>query len=146
MVENEILCFSSTRVAWWLNQRKCNFSAVLASFLLAVWFCIYTQAQLRILKSKRSVVLLRRQQKCITYALSIFFLIRYDKKDTTRITLTDIQLLCAMGPPGGGKNPVTSRFLRHFNLISITKFSDESMTKIFGSIVNHYFKVVLIYL
>ena len=66
---------------------------------------------------------------------------RYDKKDTTRITLTDIQLLCAMGPPGGGKNPVTSRFLRHFNLISITKFSDESMTKIFGSIVNHYFKV-----
>ena len=49
-----------------------------------------------------------------------------------------------MGPPGGGKNPVTSRFLRHFNLISITKFSDESMTKIFGSIVNHYFKVVLI--
>jgi len=46
-----------------------------------------------------------------------------------------------MGPPGGGKNPVTSRFLRHFNLISITKFSDESMTKIFGSIVNHYFRV-----
>ena len=30
------------------NQQKYPFSAVFASFLLAVWFCIYTHAQLRI--------------------------------------------------------------------------------------------------
>ncbi|XP_065670290.1 dynein axonemal heavy chain 12 isoform X3 [Hydra vulgaris] len=65
----------------------------------------------------------------------------YDKKDASRITLTDVQLITAMGPPGDGKNSVTSRFLRHFNIISIAKFSDETMTKIFGSLVNHYFKV-----
>ena len=66
---------------------------------------------------------------------------RYDKKDTSRILLQDVQLVTAMGPPGDGKNPVTSRFLRHFNNISITKFSDDTMTKIFGSIVNHCFRV-----
>lgn len=53
-------------------------------------------------------------------------------------------MVTAMGPPGDGKNPVTSRFLRHFNIISITKFSDDTMTKIFGSIVNHYFKVGIV--
>ena len=71
----------------------------------------------------------------------MFYICRYDKKDTSRIQLTDIQLVSAMGPPGGGKNPVTSRFLRHFNIISITKFSDDTMIKIFGNIVNHYFRV-----
>eukprot|EP00794_Sanderia_malayensis_P007414 gene7414-8234_t len=64
----------------------------------------------------------------------------YDKKDTSRITLFGLQLISAMSPPGGGRNPVTSRFLRHFNIISITKFSDDTMTKIFGSIMNHCFR------
>jgi len=64
----------------------------------------------------------------------------YDKKDTSRLTLLGLQLICAMGPPGGGRNPVTSRFLRHFNIMTITKFSDETMTKIFGSIITHCFR------
>ena len=37
------------------NQQKCHFSAVFASFLLAVWFCIHTHAQLRILKFQRVI-------------------------------------------------------------------------------------------
>ena len=40
------------------NQQKCHFqafSSVPASFLLAVWFCIYTHAQLRIPKFQDSV-------------------------------------------------------------------------------------------
>lgn len=79
--------------------------------------------------------------KSITFFQTITF--RYDKKDTSRIQLTDVQVITAMGPPEGGKNPVTSRFLRHFNIVSITKFSDDTMTKIFGSIVNHYLRVTL---
>ncbi len=66
---------------------------------------------------------------------------RYDKKDTTRLTLFGLQLISAMSPPGGGRNPVTSRFLRHFNIITITKFSDDTLVKIFGSIMNHNFRV-----
>lgn len=44
-----------------------------------------------------------------------------------------------MGPPGGGRNDISDRFTRHTNIISIDSFDDNTMTKIFTSIVDWHF-------
>ena len=52
--------------------------------------------------------------------------------------LVDVNFICAMGPPGGGRNPVTARLLRHFNFLAYTEMEDDSMRKIFGTILNFW--------
>uniref|UniRef100_A0A803TTC8 Dynein axonemal heavy chain 3 n=1 Tax=Anolis carolinensis TaxID=28377 RepID=A0A803TTC8_ANOCA len=63
----------------------------------------------------------------------------YDKKDTSRLDIVDVLFVSAMGPPGGGRNDITGRFTRHLNIISISAFDDEVLTKIFSSIVDWHF-------
>ena len=50
-------------------------------------------------------------------------------------TLIDIQFVGCMGPPGGGRNIVTNRFLRHFNFLSFNEMSDDSLFLIFNTIL-----------
>ena len=63
----------------------------------------------------------------------------YNLAENTMQEMVDIQFVGAMGPPGGGRNPVTSRFIRHFNTISITQFDDLTLHKIFETITNWHF-------
>ena len=44
-----------------------------------------------------------------------------------------------MGPPGGGRNDVTARFIRHLSIVSIDSFDDTTLKKIFTSIVDWHF-------
>lgn len=66
----------------------------------------------------------------------------YDNKDKEKCFkfITDCTLVSAMGPPGGGRTFITARILRHFGLISLVNFDDESLTRIFGSILDWHFK------
>eukprot|EP00605_Chrysophyceae_sp_TOSAG23-4_P001972 GSChrysophyteH1.ASY1.ANO1.2183.1 assembled CDS len=53
-----------------------------------------------------------------------------------RQRLVDIQFCAAMGPPGGGRTKITQRYVRHFNLINFINFSDESLARVFATIVD----------
>ena len=55
-------------------------------------------------------------------------------------TVVDTCVVAAMGPAGGGRNNITPRMLRHFSLISTPEFSDDTMVRIFTTIVDWYFK------
>jgi dynein heavy chain len=50
----------------------------------------------------------------------------------------DTVFVGGMGPPGGGRNPVSSRLLRHFNIVSFADMSGESLTRIFSTILGAF--------
>ncbi len=51
----------------------------------------------------------------------------YDRKELTLRKLQDIQFVAAMGPPGGGRNAVTNRYLRHYSVVSVTAFDTDNL-------------------
>ncbi|CAG0883772.1 unnamed protein product [Cyprideis torosa] len=63
----------------------------------------------------------------------------YDRKDTSKLEIIDTLLVTAMCPPGGGRNNLSRRFMRHLHLIEIEPFDDPTLTRIFGSIMDWHF-------
>lgn len=68
----------------------------------------------------------------------------YDLLDTTKVYLHDVFLLTAIGPTGGSRQDVYARFLRHFGLFAINSFDDESINKIFSTLLQIGLRVNII--
>ena len=60
----------------------------------------------------------------------------YDRKENVFRQLIDLSFVVSMGPPGGGRNTITPRYMRHFNIIAYTTFDDASMQRIFQTILD----------
>ena len=63
----------------------------------------------------------------------------FELKEKTFLRIEDMMYVAAMGPPGGGRTFITPRFLRWFNVISVTEFDNEAMMGIFSAIMKHVF-------
>ena len=64
----------------------------------------------------------------------------YDRKSNQWKMIESAVLICAAAPPGGCRSVITPRFTRHFNVMNIQKTSEESLAKIFSSILNGFMK------
>eukprot|EP01028_Stygiella_incarcerata_P006524 TRINITY_DN2668_c0_g1_i2.p1 TRINITY_DN2668_c0_g1~~TRINITY_DN2668_c0_g1_i2.p1 ORF type:complete len:4588 (-),score=1267.00 TRINITY_DN2668_c0_g1_i2:3353-17116(-) len=63
----------------------------------------------------------------------------YDRSRQTRKSVADTQLLGAMGPPGGGRNPISNRLLSRFSVLNITFPAESQIQKIFGTLIGFKF-------
>lgn len=61
----------------------------------------------------------------------------YDDKKMQK-KIKDVIFMSACAPPSGGRNKVTPRLFRHFNMIWMTDLSVDSMKQIFKSIVDGF--------
>ncbi|XP_078276213.1 dynein axonemal heavy chain 3-like [Rhinoraja longicauda] len=63
----------------------------------------------------------------------------FNRKDTSIFHVHNMSLVGAMVPPGGGRQSISPRCLRHFNVITIDAFSQETMKTIFQPLVDWHF-------
>jgi len=63
----------------------------------------------------------------------------YDRHDAVERhfrEVVDTQFVCAMGPPGGGRNSITGRYLRHFSVIGLVPFDRATNVAIFTALIS----------
>jgi len=64
----------------------------------------------------------------------------FDRAKITQNKIEDLQFLCAMGKPGGGRQEISNRLLSKFHVINYTIPSEANMKKIFETISSFKFK------
>ncbi|XP_053711973.1 dynein axonemal heavy chain 6-like isoform X3 [Synchiropus splendidus] len=59
----------------------------------------------------------------------------YDRQKFFWKGIKDMTIAAACAPPGGGRNPVTPRFIRHFTMLCLPTPSEQSLKHIFKAIL-----------
>lgn len=62
----------------------------------------------------------------------------YDRKTHEFRKIVDVGYVAVMGPPGGGRQAVTNRFLRYFHCVAFPELDNASMRQIFGVILRTF--------
>ncbi|XP_016058014.1 PREDICTED: dynein heavy chain 6, axonemal [Miniopterus natalensis] len=62
----------------------------------------------------------------------------YDRSKLFWKDIQDVTIVSACAPPGGGRNPVTPRFIRHFSMLCLPMPSEHSLKQIFQAILNGF--------
>ena len=62
----------------------------------------------------------------------------YDRKKQMPLFILDLQMVAAMGPPGGGRAEISQRFQCHFMTINFTNPDDNQMRRIYYTIISHH--------
>ncbi|XP_074520194.1 dynein axonemal heavy chain 6 [Halichoeres trimaculatus] len=62
----------------------------------------------------------------------------YDRKKFIWKKIQEMIISAACAPPGGGRNPVTARFMRHFSMLCLPTPSENSLKQIFKAILNGF--------
>ncbi|XP_037621211.1 dynein heavy chain 6, axonemal [Sebastes umbrosus] len=63
----------------------------------------------------------------------------YDRNKFFWKEIQDMTIAAACAPPGGGRNPVTPRFIRHFSMLCLPTPSEHSLKQIFKAILSGFF-------
>jgi len=53
--------------------------------------------------------------------------------------IKNVRFVAAIGPPGGGRNHITDRYIRHYNVVYVEPYSNFSQSLIFSNIMEALF-------
>ena len=62
----------------------------------------------------------------------------YDREKFFWKDIENVIICSACAPPGGGRNPVTPRMIRHFGMFSIPSPSEQALKTIFSAILGGF--------
>jgi hypothetical protein len=61
------------------------------------------------------------------------------RKENSYVTIEDLLIIGAILPPFGNQNILPSRFIRHFNIVPIDSFDDNTKRAVFLSVIDWHF-------
>ncbi|XP_063719575.1 dynein axonemal heavy chain 3-like [Symsagittifera roscoffensis] len=65
----------------------------------------------------------------------------FEKKETNKICIDGVHLFTALGLPGGGRNDVSQRLMRHIQTLALDDFSEDTIKTIFGPLLEWHFNI-----